>query len=499
MCKFSTGQKLVGTYYDWNKIHPKEQYYVNSAGQKSGSYKLYNENGVVIKEYNYLNGVENGLCIDYEATQNNQRVVAAKGTFKNGDPDGYYVQYCREDGYKAKVQEGQYKIGKKTGLWKEWWCDDDTKGVLKTVGIYKDGIQDGEWTSYSRKATIDSKGNYLAGAKNGSWRYYFANGSLWEKGSYNNDKPNGTWYFYGPNDSTKSINTGEFVDGNKTGPWKIFIDGYGKEVLDQSSAATYRLITFDKNGSVSTDKVQDFYITGEKIWEGYLSGINPPVILTKGVTTYYYKSGTVSEQFDFDKLKYKAFYENGKLKQEAGLSGTDLSGNGKEYFENGNPKSEGSYIADKADGSWKYFYENGKLKYDVTYEKGVKKLSYKYDESGQLDSLYRDGYQPMGKTEILERQICQMLIFIVDDKVGKSKFAFDILKSPTTLSQAFMNTESGYRNVAGKLDNPVLARYDEALQPARELYIKSEEYGVKADEKKEYYQKIIFILKKIIG
>src|SRR5688572_23336049 len=92
--KYSTGQKLVTTYYDWNKIHPKEKYYVNSAGQMSGSYKLYNQNGVVIKEYNYLNGLENGLCIDYAAIENNQRVVAAKGSSKNGQPDGYYVQFC---------------------------------------------------------------------------------------------------------------------------------------------------------------------------------------------------------------------------------------------------------------------------------------------------------------------------------------------------------------------------------------------------------------------
>ena len=101
MCKFSIGQKLVQTYYDWNKIHPKEVYYVNTAGQKTGAYKLYNENGVVIKEYTYLNGQENGLCIDYAATGANLRVVAAKGSFINGQPDGSYVQFCDEDGYKS--------------------------------------------------------------------------------------------------------------------------------------------------------------------------------------------------------------------------------------------------------------------------------------------------------------------------------------------------------------------------------------------------------------
>jgi antitoxin component YwqK of YwqJK toxin-antitoxin module len=187
VCAFANGQKLVGSYYDYGKVHPHEQYYVNSAGQKNGAYKEYDQNRVVIREYNYLNGVENGLCIDYAATLNNQRVVSAKGTFKNGQPEGYYVQYCDEDGYKSKVQEGKYVNGKKTGLWTEWWCTEiySTKyfNKIKNTGYYADNIRHGDWKDYTETGQmteaiydqgekVNANGKFVDGKRTGRWTYY---------------------------------------------------------------------------------------------------------------------------------------------------------------------------------------------------------------------------------------------------------------------------------------------------------------------------------------
>jgi len=64
LCKFGIAQKHVGTWYDWNNIHPHEDYYVNHRWAKKWPiYKEYDQGGVVIKEYNFLNGAENGLCV----------------------------------------------------------------------------------------------------------------------------------------------------------------------------------------------------------------------------------------------------------------------------------------------------------------------------------------------------------------------------------------------------------------------------------------------------
>ena len=306
MCKFSTGQKLVQTYYDWNKIHPKEVYYVNAAGQKSGSYKGYNESGVIIKEYNYLNGSENGLCIDYAATGNNQRVIAAKGSFINGQPDGAYVQYCDEDGYKSKVQEGRFKNGKKTGRWKEWWCteiyDNKYVNVLKSVGVYKDGqydsiwsfynnkgkieksiryrngVKDAEWTGYvySKNGNLDSYGTYAGDdaeydpKKNGLWHNYDSNGNLYYVGAFNYGHGYGTWSFYMPGDSTKPANSGQFVYGRYFGDWKFYFDKDFSFDFIPYQAAYYRLVSFDSSGT-PVGSARDYNVSGEKLWEGPVS------------------------------------------------------------------------------------------------------------------------------------------------------------------------------------------------------------------------------------
>lgn len=303
MCKFSIGQKLVQSYYDWNKIHPKEVYYVNAAGQKNGAYKLYDASGVVIKEYNFLNGAENGLCIDYVVTGNNQRVVAAKGSFINGQPNGAYVQYCDEDGYKSKVQEGRYKNGEKTGKWKEWWCNEiyDNKyvNILKSVGVYKDGQYDSVWSFYNKKGQIEKTIRYRNGIgdaewtkylydntgtlrakgicigddadnsakKNGLWSFYNPDGSLTSRGNYNYNHEWGLWSFYTQTDSTKPVNTGEFIYGRNFGDWKYYFDKDFNFNIIPMNAAYYRVISFDSSGTV-VGNAKDFSITGEKLWEG---------------------------------------------------------------------------------------------------------------------------------------------------------------------------------------------------------------------------------------
>ena len=310
MCKFSIGQKLVQTYYDWNKIHPKEVYYVNTAGQKTGAYKLYNENGVVIKEYTYLNGQENGLCIDYAATGANLRVVAAKGSFINGQPDGSYVQFCDEDGYKSKVQEGRYKNGKKTGKWKEWWCNEiyDNKyvGILKSVGVYKNGERDSVWSFYNNKGKIEKTVRFADGVqaregimyiynkngtlisygpyvgdeaegdgpnglkKNGVWHDYYDDGSISSISSFNYGHGWGTWSFYMPGDSAKPANTGQYIYDRYFGDWKFYFDKDLDSYFIPNHAVYYRLISFDSSGT-PVGNARDYNISGEKVWEGPVS------------------------------------------------------------------------------------------------------------------------------------------------------------------------------------------------------------------------------------
>ena len=114
LSEVSTAQKHVVTYYDYSKIHPKADYYVNSVGQKNGPYKEYTQDGVVVEESNYLNGFKNGLCVTYWVGDHNQRTVSGRVTYKNGELDGPYTGYNRDG---VPFTSGNYVNGKKEGKW----------------------------------------------------------------------------------------------------------------------------------------------------------------------------------------------------------------------------------------------------------------------------------------------------------------------------------------------------------------------------------------------
>lgn len=114
LCLIGNAQKTVTTYYDWNKIHPRESYTVNSVGQKNGLYKEYSQRGVVIAEYNYLNGELNGICSEYFEQDHNQRSLKVKATYKNGIKHGAYVEYY---GPGILMRQGNYVNGQEEGTW----------------------------------------------------------------------------------------------------------------------------------------------------------------------------------------------------------------------------------------------------------------------------------------------------------------------------------------------------------------------------------------------
>jgi antitoxin component YwqK of YwqJK toxin-antitoxin module len=332
--EFLQAQRLVATYYDWNKIHPSEQYYVNSAGQKSGSYKKYDQSGVVIQEYNYLNGVENGLCVDYEATEGNKRVLVMKASFISGKPEGYTVEYCRYSGYKDKIQEGQYKGGEQTGLWKVWWCDDDTRGVLKEIGSYKNGNQVGEWKAYYRNGFIKTKCTYSS-----------------------DNKKNGYCAIYIHSDSSKPVCKGNYVRDVRVGEWQVLINGDSKIVSDIENAAGYRVMTFDSAGKQKAGKVTDYDLTGAKYNECYYDDS----LRKTGIEIQYYLSnGIIYQKTDHDLGKYEAFYKNG-YPQVTGSIVNDIQSNGLwNYYsdkDSGVIVNSGTFSYNLPVGAWKIYFD----------------------------------------------------------------------------------------------------------------------------------------------
>ena len=86
--------------------------------------------------------------------------------------------------------KGYYDDNGKQGEWERY--NDD--GQLFFKGSYKNGEKDGYWEYYYYiSGELSARGSYLNGKKEGIWEYYYDNGNLQSRGNYINGKKDGYW------------------------------------------------------------------------------------------------------------------------------------------------------------------------------------------------------------------------------------------------------------------------------------------------------------------
>ena len=91
-----------------------------------------------------------------------------KGNYKNGKKDGLFVGWR----YGTKLYEENYKDGKKDGLFVRW----NYNGQKKSEENYKDGKMDGLFTRWYENGQKQMETNYKNGRKVGLWNYWYPNG-----------------------------------------------------------------------------------------------------------------------------------------------------------------------------------------------------------------------------------------------------------------------------------------------------------------------------------
>ena len=96
-----------------------------SKGKIDGEWISYWDNGQLMSQQNYKDGLKDGEHLDY---------------FENGK-------------LRLKVN---WKDGRWEGEWREYWDN----GVLMYFRNYKDGTLDGEWLSYNYNGQLTFKGNW---------------------------------------------------------------------------------------------------------------------------------------------------------------------------------------------------------------------------------------------------------------------------------------------------------------------------------------------------
>lgn len=119
---------------------------------------------------------------------------AYSGEVLDGDFEKFYLS-------NQLAEKGQFKNGKKVGLWKTWY----ENGVLATTQEWAGGQKNGNFFLYDSEGNLIEKGLFRANRKNGKWINYLRKDTL----KYYKDK-------LVVKKEKKSINVNDSIDQTKS-------------------------------------------------------------------------------------------------------------------------------------------------------------------------------------------------------------------------------------------------------------------------------------------
>jgi antitoxin component YwqK of YwqJK toxin-antitoxin module len=353
--------KLVqpnGPCYELYENGSKKMEYTLEAGKYEGKYTSWYPDGTVEVSSNYKADKKSGKHIEY---------------FKNGKPEleaSYVddkmtglVSLSFDDGSKRKTIE--YDPTTFTLVEEKEYS---RKGILKftrkvvfgnqTKSITYDSITGTK--AFEEEEMFDSRtSNYV---QNGRVLQFHRNGQVAIDAKFVNGKLDGTFKQF--DDSGAVISSGENKNGMSTGEWTNYLDDEWNLVSSKKDATYYRKITYVPSGSPWP--ATDYFITGEKQFEGMLTQVSPDIPV--GKCTYYFQSGTVAQELDVDNAGnvrwQKKYTEDGKLDKEAKATNTTFGPGAEwiEYYTNGKVKAKGKTVDGTKVGTWTYYDESGNSK-----------------------------------------------------------------------------------------------------------------------------------------
>jgi len=160
----TNGQTLKKTYYPY-KNQIKEEFYVNTNGEKNGLYKAFNESGIIEMEANYKNGVMDGMVKEYYPSLT-KACLKRTAIYKNGDVNGLTTLYefdCNVISSQGNCSSYYIRQGKWDVLEKLEAEMPEGFKFLKYSQVYKDGkvieLPTVEYYYPSNKLAMETKGN----------------------------------------------------------------------------------------------------------------------------------------------------------------------------------------------------------------------------------------------------------------------------------------------------------------------------------------------------
>ena len=178
----------------------------------NGIWKSYFQ-GELIEEGNYKMGKKEGLWKFYAPLT--LRFYYFDENQEN--PERFDIRDFESD-FGGLVEESNYQEGRKLGLSMSYYRDE-----LISKGNYKDNKKIGPW-EFFYEGKLTEKGNYKKGKKSGDWKYYESN-KKYKKITHNKASKNDAMEIYQKNGNLLSkgnINKDEDIWYNRTGLWKVY-------------------------------------------------------------------------------------------------------------------------------------------------------------------------------------------------------------------------------------------------------------------------------------
>jgi len=304
---------------EWKDLYPNGQTREEgnwTEGKRNGIFKFFDRKGFLERMERYVNGElvtgdDATVTLDIRREFDERGRVRSMGSYRDGKKHGtfrYYDEDGKEEGagifeFEVLMGEGALdSIGQRQGPWKLY----HPEGELRAEGEYKNGLREGPWSFYFRNGKIEQKGSYREDLPSGDWRWYYADGSSHREETYRRGKEDGLATEYDSEGNV--INVGEFIDGLKTGPWKLTIN-------DHREAGEY--------------------VDGEK----------------HGVWIWHYDNGVKAFEGEYQigipVGRHRYWHANGALKMKGAFQGGELH------------------------GVWQYFDELGMTEVETEYDQGV--------------------------------------------------------------------------------------------------------------------------------
>jgi antitoxin component YwqK of YwqJK toxin-antitoxin module/Tfp pilus assembly protein PilF len=359
-CTYGTGGKLDGPYreyYENGKLDVEATY---RAGAPVGKVRIFHSCGALREERNYNEaGQIDGAFVRYYA--NGQ--VEERGTYRLDHTEGPVSGF-----YPDGTPEGDVTMaaGKQQGPVVRYFA-----GPGKQVQFRSDmeqGELNGAYTSYHANGKVNETGTYLKGKRTGPWKTFYADGKLSVESTFDKEgKLHGAFRDYDVDGVLYNEITYDHDRVRKT----VFFDKQGKP-LQQTAVAG--------NGDVP---VRGLHPDGTPSFNGtYRQGLH------HGEWTYLYRHGTPVERRRYrdDELDgvLETFHPNGQVRTRTTYAAGEKHGRFEQFAADGVLREEGWYVHGERHGQWRNYYADGSLSEEYGFNQG--------EQNGQ-----RRSFTPTGK------------------------------------------------------------------------------------------------------